>query len=74
MSIGVRPTFGGQLRTLEVHLVDFAGELYGRDLEVEFVDWLRPELRFEGREPLVAAIRVDVEQARALLAADGPPR
>jgi len=67
MSIGVRPTLGGQLRTLEVHLIDFAGELYGRELEVAFEDWLRPELRFESREALVEAIRSDVEAARALL-------
>jgi riboflavin kinase/FMN adenylyltransferase len=69
MSIGVRPTFGGQVRTLEVFLLDFSGDLYGRDLEVEFVDWLRPELQFAGREPLVAAIRADVEQVREKLAA-----
>ena len=70
MSVGVRPTFGGQVRTLEVFLLDWSGDLYGRDVEVEFVDWLRPELKFDSREALVAAIREDVEHTRARLASD----
>lgn len=69
MSIGVRPTFGGQVRTLEVHLLDWSGDLYGRDLEVEFVDWLRPELRFDSAAALVAAMDRDVAATRARLAA-----
>ena len=69
MSVGVRPTFGGQVRTLEVHLLDFSGDLYGRDVEVEFVDWLRPELKFDGRDALIEAIRGDVVNARQRLAA-----
>jgi riboflavin kinase/FMN adenylyltransferase len=73
MSIGVRPTFGGQVRTLEVHLLDFSGDLYGRDLEVECVDWLRPELQFEGTGPLIAAIHADVEQVRERLAGASLP-
>ncbi len=70
MSVGVRPTFGGQVRTLEVFLLDWSGDLYDRDVEVAFVDWLRPELRFDGREALVAAIDGDVAQTRQRLAAD----
>lgn len=70
MSVGVRPTFGGQVRTLEVYLLDFSGDLYGRDIEVEFVDWLRPELKFSSRAELVAAIDADVEATRGCLAAD----
>ena len=42
MSIGVRPTFDGSTRALEAHLLDWQGELPGRDLEVELVDWIRP--------------------------------
>ena len=81
MSIGVRPTFGGQVRTLEIHLIGWSGELLGRDLEVEFVEWLRPELRFESREALAGAMRADLAEARrqlsdtAAAAAPGdPPR
>jgi riboflavin kinase/FMN adenylyltransferase len=68
MSIGIRPTFGGQAVTLEVHLIDWSGDLYGRELEVEFVDWLRAELKFEGVGPLVEAIGADVRHARQRLA------
>lgn len=68
MSVGVRPTFGGQAVTLEVHLIDWEGDLYGREVEVQFVEWLRPELRFDGAEALVEAIREDVRQARQRLA------
>lgn len=72
MSIGVRPTFGGQAVTLEVHLMDWEGDLYGRELEVQFVDWLRPELSFDGVEALVAAIAADVALARQRLEAAPP--
>jgi riboflavin kinase/FMN adenylyltransferase len=74
LSIGVRPTFGGQVRTLEVHLLDWDGELVGRDLEVEMVDWLRPELRFESPEALVVAMGGDVAETRRRLAAAPSPR
>jgi riboflavin kinase / FMN adenylyltransferase len=69
MSIGLRPTFGGQTRTLEVHVLDWSGDLVGRRLAVEFVAWLRPERRFDGPEPLIAAMRDDVAATRRLLAA-----
>ncbi len=64
MSVGVRPTFGGQARTLEVHLIDWQGELVGEDLEVEFVDWLRPEVRFERVSDLVETMRQDIAAIR----------
>lgn len=74
MSIGLRPTFDGQVRTLEVHLLDWSGDLVGRRLDVEFVAWLRPELRFESAEALVAAMHRDVAETRRLLggAVTGP--
>ena len=67
MSIGMRPTFDGQLRTLEVHLLDWSGDLVGRPLEVEFVDWIRPELRFESADDLIAAMDRDVAETRRRL-------
>ena len=73
MSIGIRPTFGGETPTLEVHLLDWSGELVGRTLEVEFVDWLRPELRFPDAAALIQAMRGDVAEVRRRLAADQPP-
>jgi riboflavin kinase/FMN adenylyltransferase len=73
MSVGVRPTFGGGLRTIEVFLIDFEGDLYGRDLSVAFADWLRPEQAFPDAEALVRAMRADVATARERLAGLGPP-
>jgi len=73
MSVGVRPTFGGGLRTLEVHLLDWSGDVYGRDLEVAFADWLRPERAFGGAEALVEAMHADVAETRLRLARTGPP-
>ncbi|TMQ71177.1 MAG: bifunctional riboflavin kinase/FAD synthetase [Candidatus Eisenbacteria bacterium] len=69
MSIGVRPTFGGQERALEVHLLDWSGELVGRDLAVEFADWLRPQVRFENAEALKRAMEDDLARIRQRLAA-----
>ncbi len=77
MSIGVRPTFGGKVPTLEVYLLDWSGELPGRALEVEFDSWLREEKAFAGPGPLIEAIRRDVAEVRRRLgaapAAPGPP-
>ncbi len=67
MSIGVRATFDGQTRALEVHLLDWDGDLLGLDLEVELVDWIRAQERFESREALVAAMGRDVDEARRRL-------
>ena len=72
MSVGVRPTFGGQVRTLEVHVLDWHGELLGKSLEVEFADWLRPERRFETPEALIAAMDEDVLETRRRLATRQP--
>jgi riboflavin kinase/FMN adenylyltransferase len=73
MSVGVRPTFGGGLRTLEVFVLDYEGDLYGRDLTVAFADWLRPEQAFPGAEALVRAMHADVAAARERLAVAGAP-
>ncbi|HSG78276.1 MAG TPA: bifunctional riboflavin kinase/FAD synthetase [Acidimicrobiia bacterium] len=66
-NIGVRPTFGGERETLEVHLLEGGRDLYGEELAVRFVDRIRDERRFSGVEELVAQIRRDIEAARALL-------
>jgi riboflavin kinase/FMN adenylyltransferase len=71
MSIGMRPTFDGRARTIEVHLLDWSGDLVGRELTVELADWLRPERRFETPESLVRAIDHDVAETRRRLAAQG---
>jgi len=67
VNVGQRPTFGGRTVTVEAHLLDFAGDLYGERLRLSFAAHLRDEQRFDGVDALVAQIRRDVERARALL-------
>ncbi len=67
INIGLRPTFGGGQRLVEVHLLDFEGELYGRELKVEPVARLRDEIRFSSADELKAQMTRDVAQARSLL-------
>lgn len=69
-SIGMRPTVDQPGRwTLEVHLFDFAGEVYGELVSVQFVKKLRDEHKYDNLEALAAAIRRDAEEARALFGA-----
>lgn len=67
-NIGLRPTFSGTRFSVESHLLDFEGDLYGQSLRVELHAFLRPEQRFSGIEALVAQIRLDVAAARGSLA------
>ena len=67
-SLGTRPTVGGVEPLLETFVFDFAGDLYGLELEVEFVAHLRAELRFESLELLVVQMRADEAAARERLA------
>jgi riboflavin kinase / FMN adenylyltransferase len=66
-SLGTRPTVNGVEPLLEVHLFDFEGDLYGAELEVEFVARLRAELRFETIELMVEQMHRDAAAARAAL-------
>jgi len=66
-SIGVRPTVPGPARSLlEVHLLDFDADLYGRRLEVGFVEKIRDEERFEDFDALRTQIAADIKQAERL--------
>ncbi len=67
MNQGPRPTFGEQARTLEVHLFDFDGDLYGETVDVEWVRRLRAVQAFPSREALVAQLERDRQAARATL-------
>jgi riboflavin kinase/FMN adenylyltransferase len=65
-NVGTRPTIAGLVKpVLEVHLLDWSGELYGKRVSVEFIRKLRDEERFPGVEALVAQIRADIERARS---------
>jgi riboflavin kinase/FMN adenylyltransferase len=72
-NLGRRPTVGGTRVQLEVHLFDFAGDLYGRHLRVALIDFLRPEKKFDGLPALRAQIAEDGERARGTLAAYAGP-
>ena len=71
MNIGVRPTFEGQNRTVEVHLLDYQGNLYGRALTVAMRLYLRPEKRFRSPDELRAQIGRDIAKARQTLMPNG---
>ncbi|MEK6711539.1 MAG: bifunctional riboflavin kinase/FAD synthetase [Nitrospinota bacterium] len=68
-NIGLRPTFGGERRAIEAHLLEGGGDLYGRNLRLEFIARLREERKFPGPEALVAQIRRDIEEGRRRLEA-----
>ncbi len=64
LHIGPRPTFQGSPSTVELHLIDFDGDLYGEEIRVEFITHLREVRPFSSVEALVAQLRQDVEAAR----------
>ena len=68
-NIGIQPTFEGQALKVEAYLLDFDGDLYGQTVRLEFVEWLRPEERFDNIDALVAQIQRDVDYGRELLTA-----
>jgi len=71
-NFGRRPTVGGSDLRLEVHLFDFSGDLYGRHLRVQLIDYLRPEQKFPGLDALKAQIAADAQQAREILSSLSP--
>jgi riboflavin kinase/FMN adenylyltransferase len=73
VSLGVRPMFDGDRPNLEAYLLDFSADLYGAEVSVALVSYLRPELRFGGLDALVAQMGRDVEEVRTRLAAAGQP-
>jgi riboflavin kinase/FMN adenylyltransferase len=72
-NIGPNPTFGESARKIEVHLIGYSGDLYGKPLRVEFVERLRETRKFAGVDDLVTQLRRDVEKARSLIG-DGHER
>lgn len=67
MNTGCRPTIDGTSERIEVHLLDWSGDLYGQTLMVELEGFLRPEQKFSSLEQLKAQIEVDCIAAKALL-------
>ena len=72
VNIGVRPSFDNGHPTIEAHLLDFDGDLYGRMLRLEFSDFLRPEQHFSSVDALIAQIQRDCHRARQVVCAMEP--
>jgi len=67
--VGPRPTFGAGDPVLEAFLLDFSGDLYGEEVEVEFIDFLRPDHAFDSPDALAAQMAQDCQRASAVLRA-----
>jgi len=67
-NIGIRPTFGGNKRLVETHILNYSGDLLGHQLKIEFVDRIREERRFATAADLQTQISKDIEQAKRILA------
>ena len=66
-NVGVRPTVSGQGITVEPWILDFSGDLYGKEISLEFHKFLRPEKKFDSLEALKAAIAENAAQTRKIL-------
>lgn len=66
-NIGIRPTFGGNRRFIETHLLNYTGDLLGHQLKIEFLDRIREERQFASAENLKAQITKDIEEAKRIL-------
>lgn len=65
LNIGYRPTFQGKARTIEAHILDFDRDIYFKELTLEFVDFIRPERRFQSPQELAAQLESDRNSVRA---------
>lgn len=64
INIGKNPTFDAQNRTVEVHITDFSGDLYNRNIEAEFIEKIRNDIKFNSVESLVSQIKKDIEYVK----------
>ena len=67
MNIGHRPTFDAGETSLEVHLLDFSGDLYGKELSVSFIERIREERRFDTPKALTAQMQKDVADLQQII-------
>jgi riboflavin kinase/FMN adenylyltransferase len=65
-NLGPNPTFGDQARKVEAHLIGFVGDLYGRSVELDFLQRLRATRRFDGPDDLLQQVQADVDHARRI--------
>jgi riboflavin kinase/FMN adenylyltransferase len=67
-NFGIRPMYETKVPLMEAHLFDFDGDLYGQHLQVELINYLRPEAKFDGLPALIAQIAKDAQMAKVILA------
>ena len=67
VNIGKKPTFGGNAVTIEAHLLDFTGDLYGQKLRLQFIKRLRLEKHFSSQGALIQQLKQDIEEVRKIL-------
>jgi riboflavin kinase/FMN adenylyltransferase len=67
VSIGTTPTFGDSRRQIEAHLIGFDGDLYGRTIHLELLDWTRDQIRFSGIDTLKSQLARDIALSRSLV-------
>ncbi len=67
-NIGTRPTFDNGARTVEAHLLDFDGDLYGQTMTLDVIEYQRPEEKYDNVQALVAQMQEDIRVARRILA------
>jgi riboflavin kinase/FMN adenylyltransferase len=68
LSIGIRPTFNGKMRTIEVNIFDFDQDIYGQKIKLAFVEKIRPEIEFADADELIKKMDEDRQSALAILA------
>lgn len=66
-SIGFNPTFDGRIRTVEAHILDWDKDLYGREVNLVFIERIRSQVNFESESALIRHMELDVEQVKGLL-------
>ncbi len=67
LSIGINPTFAGDTFSVEVHILDFRENLYGRNLNLHFIERIRDEMKFDSPQQLVEHIKLDIERSIPIL-------
>jgi len=70
-NIGINPTFGGTTLSIETHVLDFSGDLLGKNFTIRFLNRLREEKTFSGKDELAKQIEMDIVKARKILGMNG---
>ena len=67
VSVGVSPLFANETTSnVEAHIIDFTDEIYGKVIEIEFVEFLRPMIKFSSKQDLINTVKNNINQAKML--------